>query len=465
MKPDRYRPMLAQAAQAPFDSKGWVFEIKWDGVRAVSYVDDELKLVSRNGNELSYNFPEFQELKDLARNVVLDGEIVVMKEGRADFQSVLERTRATNVRDIEHLSQNSPATYVLFDIIEKDGNSLIDLPLIERKKILKDSVKEGKHVIVSIFEDEDGRSYYDAALKQGVEGIIAKRKDSGYEPGARSSSWLKIKKVTSCDCVIFGYTKGEGSRRETFGALILGLYDDKTPIYVGKVGTGFSEDTMELLMQAFHELQAQEPALDRVDVSEQVTWLQPLLVCEVAYQSVTKDNRLRMPRFRRLRSDKTPPECTFDQLRPASLRDYISKRDFSLTPEPVGALKKEEGTAFVVQEHHARRLHYDFRLERLGVLKSWAIPKGLPEKPGDKRLAVETEDHPLEYRKFEGTIPPGQYGAGTVKIWDKGSYTLLVWDDAKIEFVLKGERLEGRYALVRFKKAGPKQWIMIKARD
>jgi bifunctional non-homologous end joining protein LigD len=150
---------------------------------------------------------------------------------------------------------------------------------------------------------------------------------------------------------------------------------------------------------------------------------------------------------------------------PTGLQEYISKRDFGLTPEPAVTLTKEEGMAFVVQEHHARRLHYDFRLERLGVLKSWAVPKGVPEKPGDKRLAVETEDHPLEYKGFEGTIPQGQYGAGTVKTWDKGSYKLLVWDKEKIEFILKGQRLDGRYVLARFKKAGPKQWLLIRARN
>jgi DNA ligase D-like protein (predicted ligase)/DNA ligase D-like protein (predicted 3'-phosphoesterase) len=466
--PDSYRPMLAQAIRAPFNSEDWIFEIKWDGIRAISYVNDELSITSRNGTELKHNFPELQELKNLTRNVVLDGEIVVMKDQKADFQAVLERTRTTSSRDIEYLSHSSPATYVLFDILEKGGKTLIDLPLAERKRILKDSVREGEHVIVSMFEEEDGESYYTEAIKRGIEGVIAKRKDSRYEPGMRSSSWLKVKKLTSCDCVIFGYTRGEGNRKRTFGALILGLYDAGNPTFVGKVGTGFSEEALELLTQAFSSLQAKEPTLPQVDVPEQVTWLDPILVCEIVYQSVTKDGRLRMPRFHRLRSDKAPTECTFDQIRPSSLQEYASKRNFSLSPEPVGALKKEEGeqgVTFVVQEHHARRLHYDFRLERQGVLKSWAVPKGIPTKSGEKRLAVEVEDHPLDYGKFEGTIPPGQYGAGTVKIWDKGSYEPVFWKDDEIEVVLRGEVLNGRYVLVRFKRAGPKQWLLMKAKE
>jgi bifunctional non-homologous end joining protein LigD len=131
-------------------------------------------------------------------------------------------------------------------------------------------------------------------------------------------------------------------------------------------------------------------------------------------------------------------------------------------------VKKEmprEGMVYVVQEHHARRLHYDLRLEKEGVLKSWAIPKGLPEVPGDKRLAIQVEDHPLEYRGFEGEIPKGEYGAGTVKIWDKGAYEPVIWNDDMIEILIKGNRIQGRYVLTRFKKAGKNQWLILKVRE
>lgn len=148
------------------------------------------------------------------------------------------------------------------------------------------------------------------------------------------------------------------------------------------------------------------------------------------------------------------------------LEAYHSKRDFSGTTEPKGdGEKKCEGRIFVVQEHHASRLHYDFRLERGGVLKSWAVPKGIPESTDEKRLAVETEDHPIEYASFEGIIPEGHYGAGTVKIWDKGTYELKVWDEKMVEFTLHGENLRGRYVLVRLKKAGEKSWLMLKGKE
>jgi DNA ligase D-like protein (predicted 3'-phosphoesterase) len=171
-----------------------------------------------------------------------------------------------------------------------------------------------------------------------------------------------------------------------------------------------------------------------------------------------------MPRFRTLRADKTPRECTLDQIKQSSLNEYASRRDFKVTTEPRGEETKGEGNSFVVQEHHARALHYDLRLEKDGVLKSWAVPKGLPE-PGQKRLAVQTEDHPLEYRNFEGTIPAGQYGAGTVKIWDKGTYETKVWTEEKVEFKLNGKRIRGGYVLARFKRAGEKEWLLLKAKD
>jgi bifunctional non-homologous end joining protein LigD len=459
----RYKPMLAQSAEAPFNSKDWVFEIKWDGIRAVSYINAELSLRSRNDNELKYNFPELQELKHLAKNTVLDGEIIVMKEGRADFQTLLERSKASSPRDIEYAAQRPPATYVVFDILEKDNHPIIDLPLIERKKILKQRVKEGKHVVLSVFVEEEGKLYYDTALKMGVEGIMAKKKDSTYQPGLRSGNWLKIKKLQTCDCTIFGYTQGEGRRADTFGALILGLYDKDQPVYVGKVGTGFTQNDSDLLMKTFKPLIVKEKTLDVTDVPEKITWLKPELVCEVAYQIVTRDGRLRMPRFRILRTDKAPRDCTLDQITKSNLGEYASRRNFNVTKEPKGGEVKRKGDSFVVQEHHARALHFDLRLEKDGVLKSWAVPKGFPE-PGQKRLAVQTEDHPLEYRNFEGTIPAGQYGAGTVTIFDKGSYETKVWTESTIEFTLHGKKLSGRYVLARFKKAGEKEWLLLKAK-
>ncbi len=152
-----------------------------------------------------------------------------------------------------------------------------------------------------------------------------------------------------------------------------------------------------------------------------------------------------------------------NQDQPTILSEYRGKRDFSKTSEPEGG-KVEERAIFVVQEHHASHLHYDFRLSMNGVLKSWAVPKGVPEEKGVKHLAVETEDHPLEYATFEGDIPKGEYGGGQVKIWDRGEYVLEHRDQDKVVIELKGTRLRGRYSIVRFKgrESSPKNWLIMK---
>jgi len=469
-----YRPMLARVAPKPFSDTNWIFEIKWDGFRAIAYVEEPYSLKSRNGKELKHNFPELEELNKLSGNVVVDGEIVVMREGKPDFQALLERGQAVSPNEIQKQAQRAPAIYVVFDILEKDGNPLTKLPLMERKKILKDSLKEGKNVLLSDFIEEKGEAYYQLALDKGLEGVMAKKKESYYEEGLRTGSWLKIKKLRTCDCIIFGYTKGADSREKTFGALLLGLYDkDGKPVYVGKVGTGFTQEMLGILTDKFEKLKT-DVAPFKPEVGDVVTWLEPKLVCEVIYQVVTRDIKLRMARFQRLREDKSPAECTLDQIIEGKrqvtdvedkLSEYASKRNFEVTTEPTGGEKKGGNLIFVIQEHHARRLHYDLRLENGGVLKSWAVPKGMPESTRQRRLAVETEDHPIEYANFEGSIPEGQYGAGTVKIWDKGHYEAKVWDENKIEFALNGQRLKGRYILVRLKKAGDKDWLLLKGKE
>ena len=314
----RYRPMLAQSANAPFTSKDWIFEIKWDGFRSISYVSGgQVEMRSRNDKELRNTFPELEEVSSLAEDVVLDGEIVAMQAGKPDFQTLLERSNVNPARDIRIEAARHPAIYVIFDVLEKEGKPLLHLPLFERKRILKESVREGKNVILSEFVEEEGKTYFQATLERGLEGIIAKKIDSPYEPGIRSDNWLKIKQTLTCDCIIFGYTKGEGDREKTFGALVLGLYDTikRVYVYIGKAGTGFSQNVIELLLKVFEDLKVERTTLQGVDIAEEVTWLKPELVCEIVYQSVTKDEKLRMPRFRRLRVDKPATECTIDQIK------------------------------------------------------------------------------------------------------------------------------------------------------
>jgi len=527
-----YLPMFAKTAHGPFNNDEWLFEIKWDGVRAIATGKDTVSLMSRNGHELIGQFPELTELRRLAPGTVLDGEIVVMSGGKPDIQSLLSRLQQGD-RKTDFPGEAFPVTYIVFDILEKDKKSLIGLPLAERRKILEQAVTEGPHTVISVPVVARGEDYYRAAIAQGLEGIMAKRMDSHYEPGLRSETWLKIKAEKTCDCVIAGYTPGKGSRNQTFGALILGLYEnesipvsppDKTGrsigtrssshsgstgdqlVYIGNVGTGFSDKDLHDLMHTFSSLKTGTPQFVVADHDPALVWLEPVLVAEVAYMEVTGDRKLRMPRFTRIRSDKQAEECTTDQFadvtiepgekspvkdektthmknytddgpvqgKPATgqhtetsnrqtLKSYQQKRDFSKTKEPEGkSTMTGKGNYFVIHEHHARHVHYDLRLERDGVLKSWAVPKGIPELTGKKHLAVAVEDHPLDYGHFEGTIPEGEYGAGSVTIWDNGTYDTKLWESDKIEITFHGKRLTGLYVLVPFKRAGKDEWLVFK---
>ena len=443
-----YSPMLALPAERPFDDSGWIFEVKWDGIRAIAYVGETLSVRSRGDKELLGSFPELEELIQLASDAVLDGEIIVMRDGRPDFQAVAKRSQLTNPAEIEEARAASSATYVVFDILEKDGVSLIDMTLEARLQVLEKAVRQGRYVVVSAPVREHGVDYYEAAVRRGLEGVVAKRLSGTYQPGARSSDWLKFKRVKSCDCVVFGYTPGEGARAGTFGALLLGLYDEGRPVYVGRVGTGFTDADLTGIRATLDGLMVEDPWFTDPDVPLGSTWVRPKLVAVVGYQEATRDLRLRAPRFMGFRDDKPPELCSLSQIRPLRLEEYYAKRDFAATPEPAGGHTPGTGNSFVVQEHHSRRDHWDLRLERDGVLASWAVPKGVPLEPGERRLAVRTEDHPLEYGGFEGVIPKGQYGAGSVEIWDRGFYVPIRWLDDKVEVVLAGQRLKGRYEMV-----------------
>jgi DNA ligase D-like protein (predicted 3'-phosphoesterase) len=523
-----YQPMLAKTIQAPFNSDEWFFEIKWDGIRAIASVHDTVSLRSRNDHELIGRFPELNELLHLAPGTILDGEIVIMTGGKPDIQSLLPRLHQGNGK-IPPSKTRVPVTYIVFDILKKDKKPLISLPLVERREILKQAVKEGPHVILSVPITGRGEDYYHASVARGLEGIMAKRMNGRYEPGLRSDNWLKIKADRTCDCVIAGYTPGQGGRSPAFGALVLGLYENrirnrtagpsdipgKLPanrpwkgglVYIGNVGSGFTDQDLNDLMGTFSSLKTGTPQFVVPGQKGPVVWLEPVLVAEVAYQEVTREQKLRIPRFIRLRTDKRAEECTTDQLEPVKddlvkadllprdtpsiiqqrsidrkvpekpvrgkspesspgrvLKDYREKRDFLKTTEPEGTTTMTgNGNYFVIHEHHARHTHFDLRLERDGVLKSWAVPKGIPEVPGEKHLAVAVEDHPLDYGHFEGTIPAGEYGAGTVIIWDNGTYDTKLWETDKIEITFHGKRLTGHYVLVPFKRAGKNEWLVFK---
>jgi DNA ligase D-like protein (predicted ligase) len=314
------RPMLAFSSK-PFDSKEWLSEIKFDGTRAIAYVDVEgrsVRLLNRRLKFFELRYPELQPLwRDIrARKAILDGEVVVFERGKPNFYKLAEREHVESRARIELLSRIMPATYVVFDILLLNNSSLVDRPLIKRKKILERAVRESERVLLSRFVIGSGRRFFRAVRRRGLEGIVTKRLNSSYQIGRRSKDWLKIKALKSLDCLICGYTEGKGWRRRYFGALLCGVYHQNKLRYIGRVGTGWSERDMAELMPALKRLEVGrcpfEIFKEGPAILERVHWTTPKLVAEVKFMGLSKELKMRAPSFLRLRRDKPPSDCTLE---------------------------------------------------------------------------------------------------------------------------------------------------------
>lgn len=317
-------PMLATSIEAPFDSPEWVFEIKWDGYRAVAFLENgRLRLVSRNQNELTAQYPELHDLPKFvdAKTAVLDGEIIALDEnGRSSFSLMQQRT---GFRDRHRRMAPQPdisTLYYAFDLIYLDGYDLHRVPLEERKRALASLLGTPNDVIrYSEHFTGEGKALFDAARRQGLEGILAKKREGFYEE-RRSRDWLKIKITRRVEAVIGGYTDPEGSR-PYFGSIVLGLYDDQGRlIHVGQAGTGFDHKTLAYIWKLLTKLDTNTNPFDGpVDAQRRRThWVKPELVAEIQFSEWTHMTseggpKLRAPVFLGLRNDKNPKECTFDQ--------------------------------------------------------------------------------------------------------------------------------------------------------
>jgi ATP-dependent DNA ligase len=187
-----YKPMLSMLTEKPFNDPDWVFEVKWEGIRTIAYIGEELSLQNRDNEEISPLFPELGELTELAPDTVLDGIIVVMNDGKPDVAAVMKRTLEDDPQEVQRLASDDPVSYIVFDILEHNGESLIDLTLMERLEALGTLFKPSPHVIQSTIYDNGGKYYYYAVVEKGLPGVVAKRKDSSYLPGARTPHWLTI---------------------------------------------------------------------------------------------------------------------------------------------------------------------------------------------------------------------------------------------------------------------------------
>ena len=315
--PTAIHPMLATSVDDPFDDPEWLFEIKWDGYRAVAFIaDSKVRLVSRNQNDLTAQYPELHNIPSFikAETAILDGEIAALDEqGRSSFSLMQQRTgiRAGGRRAASRLDVS--VLYYVFDLLYLDGYDLRRVSLEERKDLLAKITSLDGPVRYSDHFSQ-GKALFDVAKQKGLEGILAKRRSSVYEE-RRTREWLKIKITQTLDCVIGGYTDPEGSR-SYFGSVVLGLYDKKGElIHVGQAGTGFDQAMLKEVWQALKKLETKRsPFPNGVEALRTVHWVKPELVAEIKFTEWTHESteggmKLRAPVFLRLREDKDPKEC------------------------------------------------------------------------------------------------------------------------------------------------------------
>ena len=331
--PPRLEPMLASEGTDPFDDDDWLFEVKWDGIRAIARTvrpgageDGSTTLTSRLGNDLSGAYPELAALWErvLARNAVLDGEIVALgPDGRPSFELLQRRMHLRGDRAVERAARTIPVTYVIFDVLAVDGEAIIDRPLRERLDVLAELLVPSGRIQRSDPIRGQGVALFDAVTRQGLEGIIAKRARSVYRPGKRSQDWLKLKARQDVDVVIGGWLDGQGARYAKLGSLLAGLYDgDGSLRFVGKVGTGFDDAELTRLAERLAPLAA--PSTPFADVSalpprerRQAHWVEPRLVCRVVFNGVTQATILRGASYKGLVDHSTPGnprDCTLATL-------------------------------------------------------------------------------------------------------------------------------------------------------
>ncbi|RJQ46132.1 MAG: DNA ligase D [Gaiellales bacterium] len=333
--PATVEPMLATLAAGPFDSPGYLFEVKYDGMRALARLDagGSLSIRSRKGTEQAPRFPELGGLAGnfLARELIADGEIVALDErGVSRFQLLQERLNLTGEAAIRSAAARVPAYYFVFDLLYLDGRDLRDLPLDERRGILERVLLPHGHVRLSEIFEASGTAFFAAARENGLEGIMAKRRDSPYR-GRRSRDWLKVKVTREQEFVVGGYTAPAGTRRH-LGALLLGFYEGDDLVFAGSVGSGFSEAELVRLGELLEPLASAEPPFAAPPDGRGVTWVKPELVASVKFAEWTREGSLRQPVYLGLRDDVAPRDVVREQEVDAPPADAAKDRPPSDAP-------------------------------------------------------------------------------------------------------------------------------------
>ena len=313
--PAAIKPMLATLVDKPFSDPKWLFETKWDGVRAVCFLKKgKARFISRNQLEMTGQYPELAGIAASikATNAILDGEIVALDEhGVSRFQLLQRRLGRKDAGEIGRLASTTRLAYYVFDVLHLDGLDLTTCNLLERKTILETILKPSKNVRFSDHIIGAGEQLFEVIAKVPLEGMIAKRIESTYVQ-KRSADWLKIKTTLESEVVVGGYTQPRNSR-SFFGALVVGLYQDGELHYVAHTGGGFNQKTLEHVYKLMQPLKTSaSPFVDPPKTNEPVQWIKPKLVAQVKFSEWTADRRMRHPIFLGMRTDKKPLECTFE---------------------------------------------------------------------------------------------------------------------------------------------------------
>jgi len=311
--PERVVPMLARAGDLPRDEGNWSFEVKWDGIRAIAYLQPgRIRLESRNLREITAGYPGLRGiLLDLGmREAVLDGELVAFdEEGRPSFGRLQRRMHVTAPTAVRRLAASTPVVYAIFDVLYLDGHSLLELPYGDRRRRLEELGLEGPAWRVPAVHVGEGSRLLAATVQQGLEGIVAKRLDSTYDPGRRSGVWIKVKNTRRQELVIGGWIPGEGRRAQRIGALLMGYHQEGRFRSAGRVGTGFTEATLDDLQARLAPLERDSsPFIDGPKPPREARFVEPCLVAEIEFREWTREGIMRAPSYKGVREDKAPRE-------------------------------------------------------------------------------------------------------------------------------------------------------------
>jgi bifunctional non-homologous end joining protein LigD len=423
------KPMLAHPFEKGFDSKEWVFEVKWDGVRAITYKNNNhIRIQSRNGNDITRLYPEIVNALKMSlrghKSTVLDGEIVVLNEkGIPDFHTHQHRMHIQNHHEIMSLSVKNPSTYYVFDILYDEGKNLESLGYLERRQILNSVLKTNDTIRISEYIEEKGTEILASSKNLNLEGIVAKHKRSVYREGIRSRDWLKIKNTKTQDCVIIGYTRGLGSRVSHFGSLVLAVYSGKERKlkFAGHAGTGFNDQTLSEIYSKLKPLETNSRPVDKIPYLKRETkWLKAVLVAEVKFDEWTSDGILRAPVFLRLRDDKKPEECIVEADKPIkNLSQVGNDPKYGKDERGSNSQKNKSNGIGNVVVTNPNKVYWKATKQHPAYLKGDLID--YYDKISDVILR-HLEDRPLSLSRY----PNGIYGK---------TFYQKDWDQKKPEFV------------------------------